>query len=56
MVLEAEVLSLNPARHDLLKKFKINCSLLLPTFIPKRELHVRRVLNHKLIIIISLSA
>jgi hypothetical protein len=24
-----------------IKKIKINCSLLLPTFAPKRELHMR---------------
>jgi hypothetical protein len=40
MISESEVSSLNPDRYDLLKKFKINYSLLLSTFTPKRELHV----------------
>jgi hypothetical protein len=41
MVSELEISSSNPDRHDLLKKIKINYSILLPTFAPKRELHVR---------------
>jgi hypothetical protein len=47
MISEAEVSSSNPDRHDLLKKIKINCSILLLTFTPKRELHVGGVLNNK---------
>jgi hypothetical protein len=41
MVSELKVLSLNLGRCDLLKKIKINYSILLPTFASKRELHVR---------------
>jgi hypothetical protein len=40
MISETEVSSSNPGRRNLLKKIKINYSLLLPTFAPKRELHM----------------
>jgi hypothetical protein len=50
-----EISSLNPNRCNLLKNKKI-IVYSYPTFTPKKELHVKKVLNHKLIIHLSLSA
>jgi hypothetical protein len=53
MISEPDVLSLNPTIHDLLK----NKNKLWSTHIPhlhSKELHLRGVLNHKLIIHIFL--
>jgi hypothetical protein len=41
MISESEVSSSSPDIRDLLKKVKINYSLLLSIFTSKRELHVR---------------